>query len=104
MRQLFSIAERRTISSVLAVVLLSSSIQLTSGIILVGGARQPEITINICQPIPGFDRVSNTSLAHPAMNVPRFFLAFLDSLKATVIVEVSERNITPDTPPPKRLV
>jgi hypothetical protein len=104
MRQLFSKAELRTVSSVLAVVLLLSSIPLTSGIVLVSGPSQPELTINICQPLQGFDRLSNPSLARPALNVPLFVLSFLGSLRAKAVAVVSERNVAPDTPPPKRLV
>jgi hypothetical protein len=104
MRQLFSKGELRTLSSVLAVVLLLISVPLSGGIVLVSGPSQPELTINVCQPIQAFDRVSNTSLARPAVNVPQFVLSFLDSLTAEAITVVSERNVAPDTPPPKRLV
>jgi hypothetical protein len=104
MRPLFSKAELRTVSSVLALVLLLSSIPLTGGIVLVSSPSQAEFTINICQPIQSFDRVSNTLLARPALNVPRFVLSFLGSLTAEAGTVVSERNVPPDTPPPKRLV
>ena len=104
MTQLFSKAELRILSSVLAVVLLLLSIPLTGGIVLVSGPSQPELTINVCQPIQAFDRVSNTSFARPAVNVPQFVLSFLGSLTAEAITVVSERNVAPDTPPPKRLV
>ena len=38
------------------------------------------------------------------MNVPQFVLSFLGSLTTKAITVVSERNVAPDTPPPKRLV
>lgn len=104
MKQLFSKAELRSFSSLLAVVLLLSSIPLTSGIIVVSGSGQPEFTLNICQPIQASNCVSSTSLARPALNVPQFVLSFLGSLRAKGVSVVSERNVAPDTPPPKRLV
>jgi hypothetical protein len=105
MKQLFSKAKLRSISSVLAVVLLLSSIPLTSGVIIVSSTSQPEITINICQPIQGFDRVSSiTSVARPAMNLPQFSLSCLGSVRVKGFAPVSERNVAPDSPPPKRLV
>jgi hypothetical protein len=104
MRQLFSKAEPHTLSSVLAVVLLLSSIPLTSGVVLVSGPSQPQFTINICQPIQAFYQVPNTSLARPAVKLPQFVLSFLGSLTVKAVAVVSERNVAPDTPPPKRLV
>jgi hypothetical protein len=103
MRQLLSKAGLRTLRSVLVVVLLLSSTPLTSGIVIVSGSSQPEFTINICQPIHSFDRVSNT-FAGPAVNVPPFVLSFLGSLTATPSARVVERNVAPDTPPPKPFV
>ena len=65
MRQLFSKAEPQTLSSVLAIVLLLSSIPLTGGIVLVSGPTQPEFTINICQPIQAFYQVRTPHLPDP---------------------------------------
>jgi hypothetical protein len=103
MRQPFSQSGLRTISAVLAIILLLSSIPLTAGTVLVSGPSQPEISINICQPIHAFDRVSNISLARPALNPPQFVLSFLSSFRAKAIPVVSERNAAPDTPPPQPL-
>jgi hypothetical protein len=104
MRQLFSRTDLQALSSVLAVVLLLSSLPLTNGVVIVSGSSQPEFAINICRPIHALDRVSNTLLARPAVNVPQFALPFLDLLRATPGARVVERNVAPDTPPPKPFV
>ena len=99
--QPFSKAEVRTLSSVLALVLLLSSIPLAGGIVVVTGPSRPEITLNMCQPVQAFERVLKTLLARPAVSVPQFVLCFLDSLAATTSTQVLERNEAPETPPPK---
>jgi hypothetical protein len=104
MRQPLSKAEVGTLSSVLAFVLLLSNLSSISGIVVVPGPTQPEFTINICQPIHALDRVSNSPIARPALNAPEFVLSFLRSHRTTTAPVVSERNVAPDTPPPKPLV
>lgn len=99
--QLFSKAEVRTLSSILAVVLLLSTVPLIGGMVIVTGPDHPEITLDVCQPAQALDRVSNTLLARPAVSVPQFVLFFLDSLAATPSPRVAERNEAPETPPPK---
>ena len=44
----------------MAVVLLLASLPSTAGFVILFGPSQPELTVNICQPIQMFDRVSNT--------------------------------------------
>jgi hypothetical protein len=104
MRQLFSKTDLHAFSSVLAFMLLLSTIPLTSGVVLVPGPSHPEFTINICQPIQILNHASNTILARPSVNVPHFVLFFGSSLKATPAVRVVEHNVVPETPPPKPLV
>ena len=101
MRQLFSGADIQALSSLLAVVLLLSSVPLTSGVLIISGPTRPELTINICQPIQMFDRVSNNLLARPAVNPPQFVLLLLGSLAANPTARLAERDTAPDTPPPK---
>ena len=72
MRQLFSKAELRDLSLLVAIVLLLAGIPSTAGFVVVSGPSQPEFTVNICQPIQMFDRVSNTLLARPATVLPEF--------------------------------
>jgi hypothetical protein len=102
--QLFSEAEVRTLSSILAVVLLLSSVPLTGGMVIVSRPSQPEITINICQPVQAFDCVSKTLLARPTVSLPQFVLCFLDWLAAAPSPQVADRTEAPDPPPPKRFV
>ena len=104
MRPLFSKSELQQVSSALAFVLLLTSVPLTAGIVVVSGASQPGFTINICQPLQAFDRVSNTLLARPATSAPQFMLMLLTPLEPRPEVQAVERSVPPDTPPPKRFV
>jgi hypothetical protein len=104
MRQLFSKADLRHLSLIVAIVLLLAGVPTTAGFILVSGPSQPELTVNICQPIQMFDRVSNTLLARPAKFLPEFVLCDLGSTAITETVRLIDCTVAPDTPPPKRLV
>jgi hypothetical protein len=103
MRQLFSKTDLQAFSSVLAFVLLLSTIPLTSGVVMLPGLSHPEVMINICQPAQILSHTSNSILARPSVKVPQFVLFLQGSFKATPAVGVVERNVTPNTPPPKTL-
>jgi hypothetical protein len=103
MKQLFK-AHLRAFSSVLAVVLLLSTIPLTSGVVIVAGTGHSEFTINVCQPSQIFNQTSNTVYARPLVNAPQFVLFPQGSLKATPSEGLVKRNAAPETPPPKLLV
>jgi len=104
MRQLFSKADLRHLSLVVAVVLLLAGVPSAAGLVIVAGPSQPELTINICQPIQTFDRVSNALLARPAMVLPEFVLRDLGSTVPRETVRLVDYKVAPDTPPPKRPV
>jgi hypothetical protein len=94
----------QTLSSVLALMLLLSTIPLSSGVVIAAGPSHAEFTINICQPAQLFGQASSTILARPYMNVPHFVLLLQGSFKAPRGVGIVERNASPETPPPKKLV
>ena len=104
MRQWFSKADRQAFSSLLALVLLLGSMPLTSGIVIVSVPNHPEFTINICAPNVTLSCASNSILARPFVNVPRFALFFQGLLTATRKGDVVKHGESPDTPPPKPLV
>jgi len=101
MRQLFSKADLRALSSILAVVILLGSAPLTAGIVIRSGPSQPEITANICHPLQTFDSVTNTLLARTAAATPESVLRDLGTITANVAVQLIEYRVAPDTPPPK---
>ena len=101
MNQLFSKADLRHLSLVVAIVLLLASVPSTAGFVVVSGPTQPEFTINICQPIQTFDRVSNTLLARPALVLPEFVLRDLGSTAVREALQLVDCKVVPDTPPPK---
>ena len=102
MRQLFSKADVRDLSLIVAVVMLLASIPANTGLVVVSGPSRPELTINICQPIQMLDRVSNTLLARPATVLPEFILRHLGSTAVKKAVRLVDVKVAPDTPPPKR--
>jgi hypothetical protein len=104
MKQLFSKTELRDLSVTLAIVMLLVSIPSTAGLVVVSGPSHPEWTINICQPLQMFDRVSNTLLARPATVLPEFVLWDLGSTAVEQAVRLIHLKVAPDTPPPKHPV
>ena len=104
MRQLFSKADLRDLSLIVAIVLLLASVPSTAGFTVVSGTSYPELTINICQPIQMFDRMSNTLLAPPATVFSEFVLRDLGSAAVKETLRLVNGKAAPDTPPPKRPV
>jgi hypothetical protein len=101
MRQLFSKAGLRYLSLIVAIVLLLAGVPTTAEFAIVSGPSQPELTVNICQPIQTFDRMSNTLFARPATVLPEFVLRDLDWTAVHEAVRLVDCRIAPDTPPPK---
>jgi len=79
MRRSFSNAHLRDLGLIVAIVMLLAGVPSTAGFVVVSGPSHPELTVNICQPIQTFDRVSNTLLARPASVMPEFVLRHLSS-------------------------
>jgi hypothetical protein len=103
MRRFFSTVDLQAVSSVLAMVLLLSSIPLTSGVLIVSGPSHPVFTINICQPIQTLNHASNTIVARPLLKAPQFDLFSSGPLISMPIVRIVDYYVTPETPPPKPL-
>src|SRR5271167_3467944 len=101
MRRLFSKAYLRALSSILALVVLLGSSPLTTGVIILSGPIQPEITMNICHPIQTLDLVSSILLARPAAAKPESLLCDFGSAIAMAAPRLIENRGQPDTPPPK---
>lgn len=104
MKRLFSRADLRDVSLVLAFVILLASVPSTAGLVIVSGPSQPEWTINICQPIQIFDRLSITLFARPANVLPEFVLRDLGSSPTEDTVRLVDCKVAPDTPPPKSAI
>jgi hypothetical protein len=104
MRQLFSKADLRDLSLVVAIVMLLASVPSSPGFVVVSGPSCPELTVNICQPLQMFDRVSNILLARPATVLPEFVLCALGSTAVKEAARLADFKVAPDTPPPKRPV
>jgi hypothetical protein len=104
MRQLFSKADLRDLSLIMAIVMLLASVPANAGLVVVSGPSRPELTVNICQPIQMLDRVSNTLLARPATVMPEFIVCHLGWIAPKEAVRLADCKVAPDTPPPKRAV
>lgn len=94
----------QAVSSILALVLLLSTIPFSSGVVIFSGQNGPEFTVNVCQPAQLFGHASNNLIARPSANVPRFILFLRGPLKAAPVTAVQEPHLPPETPPPKRFV
>jgi hypothetical protein len=103
MKHVFSRGQAGALSSILAAVILLGSLPLTVAIVVVSLSNQPEITVNICQPIQTFDQVSNTLLARPATLMPGPVLCDLGAFPLNALAPLIEFRVPPDTPPPKHL-
>ncbi|HKM99725.1 MAG TPA: hypothetical protein VJX23_04365 [Candidatus Binataceae bacterium] len=88
----------------MAIVMLLASVPSTAGLVVVSGTSHPELTVNICQPIQMFDRVSNILLARPAPVLPVFVLRDLGSTAVKKGLRLVDFKLAPDIPPPKRPV
>jgi hypothetical protein len=104
MSRLFSKADLRAFSSVVAFVLLLGTFPLINGVVLVSAPGHAEIAVNICAPTQVLICASSSTLARPSVNLPRFVLFFCGSFKAAPGVQAVKCNEPPDTPPPKQLV
>ncbi len=104
MKRLFSKADLRDLSLIVAIVMLLASVPSAGGIVVVSGPSHPELTINICQPIQMLDRVSSPLLARPATVLPEFVLRAVGSTAVNKAVRLVDVKVAPDTPPPKRPV
>jgi len=102
MRRLFSNTDLKALSSIVALLLLLSRTTFAGGVVVIAGPGQPQFTVNICQPTQAFNCTSNTPLARPATNAPRFALLSLISLTVKATARTVELAVPPDTPPPKR--
>ncbi|MGB0104869.1 MAG: hypothetical protein WBP51_11755 [Candidatus Sulfotelmatobacter sp.] len=103
MRQLFSKADLRDLSLVVAIVMLLASVPSNPGFVVSGPSR-PQLTVNVCQPIQMFDRVSNILLARPATVLTEFVLRDSGSTAVKKALRLVDFRVAPDTPPPKRAV
>jgi len=83
--------------------LLLSSAPLTNGVVVAAGSSQPEFTLNICQPVQTFTCPSTIVLARPAGIALQFVLLSSGSMTFKPPARILERDLSPDTPPPKRL-
>jgi hypothetical protein len=104
MTQLLSKTHLQGVSSILAVVLLLSTIPLSTCVVIVPGQGSPEFTINLCQPAQLFGQASNNTIARPSANAPQFILFLRGPLKTTPLAPVVDYPVAPETPPPKPVV
>jgi len=101
MRRLFSKSDCQTLGFVLALVVLLAGLPMTTGIVLVSGHSEPELTINICQPLQTFNLRLNTLFARPALAVLQFVFWDMGSAVIRETARMLEYTAPPDTPPPK---
>ena len=102
MRQLFSKADLRDLSLIMAIVMVLASVPANPGFAVVSRPNRPELTVDICQPIQMVDRVSNILLARPASALPEFTVRHLGSILPSEKLRLTDCKVAPETPPPKQ--
>jgi len=101
MRRLFSKSDFQSLSFLLVLVVLSTSLPLAAGMVVLPGHNEPELTMNICQPLQTFNLTLNTILATPAPTMPEFVLFDFGSSGDVAPARLVDHRAAPDTPPPK---
>ncbi len=103
MRRLFSNTDLKALSSIVALLLLLSTTTFVGGVVVIPGTGQPQFVVNICQPTQAFSCTSSIPLARPAVSASQFVLFSKSFLTLQPEARTVERDVPPDTPPPKRL-
>ena len=102
MRQAFSKFELRTLSCMIAAVILLGGLSVGSGVAIVSGPHHPELTVNICQPLQSSFIATSVLLARPAPALGAdLALINLGSIVVRALKRSSAAPARPDTPPPK---
>ncbi len=101
MRRVFSKSDFRTLSFGLALVVLAISLPVAAGVVIRSGHCQPELTMNICQPLQTFNPTLNKLLVPPAPSDPQFVLLDLGSSMEALPMHPDDHRAAPETPPPK---
>lgn len=99
--RLFSKSELRSLSAILAFVILLGSAPLSVGVVIRSGPRHPEITGNICSPLQSSQAASNFVLVRPTFAEFETVLHDLGPIVGVFIARLIESNVAPDTPPPE---
>src|SRR5579863_5665683 len=99
MRRLFSKSDLQTLGLFTALVVLSTTLPLSIGTIIISDHGQPEITENICQPLQTFNLVFNALIARPAPTLPEFALCDMGSALPGEAARTVDHKQAPDTPP-----
>ena len=102
--RLFSKIELRTLSAILAFVILLGSAPLATGVVIRPGPRHPEITGNICSPLQSLQIATTILLARPAIAKPDTAVHDLGPIVWSFAARLIESRFAPDTPPPEALV
>jgi hypothetical protein len=94
-------SEARIVSAVLVIGILLGSMPLGAGVITDFRPKQPTLTLNICQPVQAALSQTTIPIARPATNPPRFVLLAYGKIPAKFATQVTDLNITPESPPPE---
>jgi len=107
MTRVFSRANLRDLSLVLAFAMLLAALPSFGASVIVLPSGQPECSVDICHichPMLTFDRTPNTMLARPAVGLPGVTLRDFGSTAPKQAQQLVDFKIAPETPPPKTVV
>jgi len=106
MGKLFSRANLRDLSLILAFAMLLAALPSFGPSLIVLPSGQPECAVDICHichPVQIFDRAPDAMLARPSVGLPEFALRDLGATAPKQAPRLVEFKTAPDTPPPKTL-
>jgi hypothetical protein len=93
----------REICALLALAILLTSLPAGAGVIITP-SRVTSITMDICHPLPGFDRAPESILlARPDRGVLEVTIVEFAQVAEFVPAALDEFIATPDRPPPRRI-
>jgi hypothetical protein len=101
MRRLFTKSDLQSLGALMALAVLTTTLPLSVGTVVVSRHGQPQITENICQPLQTFNVVLNTLLARPAPGAPDLVLYETGSAPQSSSARPVDNREAPDTPPPR---
>lgn len=85
----------------LVLALLVSGVPLNTGVVIIGGAHERALTMNVCHPLESATAVAPLLLARPACaGLQQIFVGIEEAPRDTA-ARISELAIEPDSPPPE---
>ena len=91
----------RVLSIVVSFCILLGSIPLSSGVVIASHAKQPTVTLNVCERLQAALSVLGIPIARPATSSPHLILLEHGKVPPSLPKPLIDLSIAPESPPPK---